>query len=97
MRTSNFYSNAVLFMMLGISNGAYSVLHEPLWGAQVGLAASLYFTFAPFLKLLYTDRLFPRYVHCSIGGFYCAYHGLQWYRETQVFEDAKEDGKEEYW
>lgn len=92
---SNMYSNTFLIVALGVSNGLYGILDEPLWGARLGLLASVFFTAGAPLRVLFTSRLFPRYVHYGIGGFYCSYHSLQLHKAKEFFEDAGEDGADE--
>lgn len=92
---SNVYCNLLLTMLLGVSNGCYGNLEEPLWGARLGMLGSLCFTVGAPARLIFTNRFFPRYVHYGIGSFYCTYHSLQWYKEMHGFEDAGEDAEDE--
>lgn len=92
---ANMYTNLGLLITFGVSNGCYGALQNPLWGAQTGLLGSLCFTFGVPLRLLFTSRLFPRYVHYGIGSFYCTYHSLQWRNAKVYFEDANEDDPDE--
>ncbi|CCW62860.1 unnamed protein product [Phytomonas sp. EM1] len=94
-RVTNLHSNALLCLTLCVSTGCTSRLNEPLWGARLGFSAAFYFTFAPYLKLLYTKRLFPDFVRIGIGSFYMSYHMLQWYTAKYHFEDAHEDYEDE--
>ncbi|CCW70695.1 unnamed protein product [Phytomonas sp. Hart1] len=94
-RVANFYSNLFISYSLCISTGCSSYLHEPLLGAKLGFFAALFFTLGPYLKLVYTQRLFPNYVRNGIGSFYLTYHSLQWYKAKYHIEDAHEDFEEE--
>ncbi|KPI87404.1 hypothetical protein ABL78_3488 [Leptomonas seymouri] len=91
----NVYTNLILWMILGTSNGFYGTLQDPLWGARLGLLGSVIFTLGAPAKVLFTSRLFPRYVHYGVGSCYCTYHSLQWYKALHYFEDAGEDGEGE--
>ncbi|KAL7699762.1 hypothetical protein N2W54_004079 [Lotmaria passim] len=95
MRSANVYTNFFLCMILGTSNGFYGSLQDPLWGARIGLLGSVIFTLGAPAKIIFTNRLFPRYVHYGIGSFYCTYHSLQWYKWKHYFEDAGEDDEDE--
>ncbi|KAK7199819.1 hypothetical protein NESM_000029000 [Novymonas esmeraldas] len=92
LRISNVYTNMVLCLILGCSNGATGPLHMPVLGAQLGFAGGLLFTLGAPLRILFTSRLFPRSIHYGIGTFYTTYHAMQWYKELHYFEDAGEDG-----
>ncbi|CBH18604.1 uncharacterized protein TEOVI_000661600 [Trypanosoma equiperdum] len=91
LRSSNVFNNLILIYALGFSTGLSTVMQQPIWGAKVGIAAALGFTFGPNLRLIYLQRLFPDYVRYGIGSVYIAYHSLQWYSEVHAWEDAMED------
>ncbi|KPA84791.1 hypothetical protein ABB37_01273 [Leptomonas pyrrhocoris] len=96
MHIVNVYTNLFLCAILGTSNGFYGTLRDPLWGARLGVLGSVIFTLGAPARILFTGRLFPRFVHYGIGGFYCTYHSLQWYKALHYFEDAGEDNEDEF-
>lgn len=91
LRIGNVYTNICIFMLFGLSTGFANALNDPDKGAKFGVAGSCVFLGARPLKVLYTNRLVPAYIHNSIGCFYAAYHSLCWYRGVTEFEDAGED------
>jgi hypothetical protein len=95
MIVTNIYANVLLTIILGTSNGFYGAMQDPLWGARLGLLGSFIFTAGAPARVIFTSRLFPRYVHYGIGSFYCTYHSLHLYKARHYFEDAGEDEEEE--
>lgn len=96
LRISNAYCNMLLIMIFSFSTGFGDVLHLPHQKAELGMLGSSLFLAARPLKVLYTNRFLPPYVHNAIGSFYLAYHGLSWYRLKSSFEDAGEDADHDF-